>query len=374
MGALGVGAAARSKGERARRRGVSCCVPRARAHPSVTAACSCASRGASSGCWCCWCRGPPGGAAPCASCIRSACAGRRADAASPRAHPSASGASCTRHERAEAATALALLAPGSTACCSAGPLLDVGCRWFGAAMTFKSFYRRVYNQRRTRGRSAPPDHLEVPRPSQTPTAAAPLEPGTASEPRRRQPWRPRWSPSTPSRWRPSSSGASARAPWIRAEAVLLSAGAAGRLSARRGEQQRARGGLGSRGAPDLASSAALFASDAVLGSQPSRRAGGIRLQSGGAPASAAPRCAHRARAARRRLSRPRRPPHGPRPPLCRDQPPGFPFEGYDLEELILPDGDDMGIRSDDDESEEEEVEAVSGFGSVIGGLGCGIGM
>ncbi|KAI8475850.1 MAG: eukaryotic initiation factor [Monoraphidium minutum] len=51
--------------------------------------------------------------------------------------------------------------------------------------------------------------------------------------------------------------------------------------------------------------------------------------------------------------------------LFRDQPAGFPFEGYDLEELILPDGDDMGLRSDEDASEEEEVEAVSGFGSVI---------
>lgn len=50
----------------------------------------------------------------------------------------------------------------------------------------------------------------------------------------------------------------------------------------------------------------------------------------------------------------------------RDQPPGFPFEGYDLEELILPDGDDMDIRSDDEASEEEEMETVSGFGSVIG--------
>jgi hypothetical protein len=57
----------------------------------------------------------------------------------------------------------------------------------------------------------------------------------------------------------------------------------------------------------------------------------------------------------------------PHPTCCpRDQPPGFPFEGYDLEELILPDGDDMGINSGDDASEEEEVEAESGFGSVIG--------
>ncbi|KIZ03095.1 Eukaryotic translation initiation factor 3 subunit B [Monoraphidium neglectum] len=51
--------------------------------------------------------------------------------------------------------------------------------------------------------------------------------------------------------------------------------------------------------------------------------------------------------------------------LFRDQPAGFPFEGFDVEELILPDGDDMDIRSDEDESEEEELETASGFGSVI---------
>eukprot|EP00877_Chromochloris_zofingiensis_P000044 jgi/Chrzof1/1003/Cz01g36140.t1 len=51
--------------------------------------------------------------------------------------------------------------------------------------------------------------------------------------------------------------------------------------------------------------------------------------------------------------------------MFKDQPPGFPFEGFDLEELILPDGDDMGFRSDDDDIDEEEIETETGFGSVI---------
>lgn len=52
--------------------------------------------------------------------------------------------------------------------------------------------------------------------------------------------------------------------------------------------------------------------------------------------------------------------------LFRDQPAGFPYEGFDIEELILPEDDDMGIRSDDDDDEEEELETETGFGSVIG--------
>ncbi|KAF8067212.1 R1 [Scenedesmus sp. PABB004] len=51
--------------------------------------------------------------------------------------------------------------------------------------------------------------------------------------------------------------------------------------------------------------------------------------------------------------------------LFRDQPPGFPYEGFIKEELILPDGDDMGIKSDDGEDDEEELETETGFGSVI---------
>ena len=52
--------------------------------------------------------------------------------------------------------------------------------------------------------------------------------------------------------------------------------------------------------------------------------------------------------------------------LFKDQPVGFPYEGFDLEELILPDGDDMGIPSDDEDVQEEETDFESGFGSVIG--------
>lgn len=52
--------------------------------------------------------------------------------------------------------------------------------------------------------------------------------------------------------------------------------------------------------------------------------------------------------------------------LFRDQPDGFPFDGFQLEELILPEDDDMGIRSDEEDDEEEELETESGFGSVIG--------
>ena len=52
--------------------------------------------------------------------------------------------------------------------------------------------------------------------------------------------------------------------------------------------------------------------------------------------------------------------------LFKDQPPGFPFQDFDLLELILPDGEDFGIRSDDDDEDEGEVETETGFGSVIG--------
>lgn len=83
-----------------------------------------------------------------------------------------------------------------------------------------------------------------------------------------------------------------------------------------------------------------------------RRAAPAHLR---AAALCAARLAHRAH-----------PPHRCAPAaLRRDQPQGFPFEGYDLEELILPDGDDMGIRSDEDESEDEDIDAETGFGSVI---------
>ncbi|GLI69794.1 hypothetical protein VaNZ11_014493 [Volvox africanus] len=51
--------------------------------------------------------------------------------------------------------------------------------------------------------------------------------------------------------------------------------------------------------------------------------------------------------------------------LFPDMPPGFPFENFDLEELILPTGDDMGIKSDDDDIKEEDIQTQSGFGSCL---------
>lgn len=55
--------------------------------------------------------------------------------------------------------------------------------------------------------------------------------------------------------------------------------------------------------------------------------------------------------------------------MYEDYPPGFPFDNFDVAELILPDGDDMGIPSEDEEGDEEQLETETGFGSVIGTLG-----
>ena len=48
------------------------------------------------------------------------------------------------------------------------------------------------------------------------------------------------------------------------------------------------------------------------------------------------------------------------------QPRGFPFDDFEFEDVMLPEGDDMGIASEDDEVAEEELETETGFGSVIG--------
>jgi hypothetical protein len=49
------------------------------------------------------------------------------------------------------------------------------------------------------------------------------------------------------------------------------------------------------------------------------------------------------------------------------QPKGFPFDNFDMADVMLPEEDaDMGIPSEDDDDDEEEIEAESGFGSVIG--------
>lgn len=49
------------------------------------------------------------------------------------------------------------------------------------------------------------------------------------------------------------------------------------------------------------------------------------------------------------------------------QPKGFPFGDFDLEDVMLPEDDDMGIPSDtDDDGQEDDVQAESGFGNVLG--------
>jgi hypothetical protein len=51
------------------------------------------------------------------------------------------------------------------------------------------------------------------------------------------------------------------------------------------------------------------------------------------------------------------------------QPRGFPFGDFDVEDVMLPDGDDMGIPSEESDAE-PEVQAESGFGAVIGAFLC----
>lgn len=51
--------------------------------------------------------------------------------------------------------------------------------------------------------------------------------------------------------------------------------------------------------------------------------------------------------------------------LFEGQPRGFPFGDFDVMDVMLPEGDDMDIPSDDEE-EEEEVQTESGFGNIIG--------
>jgi translation initiation factor 3 subunit B len=52
---------------------------------------------------------------------------------------------------------------------------------------------------------------------------------------------------------------------------------------------------------------------------------------------------------------------------------GFPFEGFHLEDVMLPEDDDMGILSDDDEEGEEEIQTETGFGCVVGRLLLAVG-
>jgi len=55
------------------------------------------------------------------------------------------------------------------------------------------------------------------------------------------------------------------------------------------------------------------------------------------------------------------------------QPRGFPFGDFDVEDVMLPEGDDMGIPSDESDSGEPAPSAETGFGSVIGEFECGRG-
>ena len=54
--------------------------------------------------------------------------------------------------------------------------------------------------------------------------------------------------------------------------------------------------------------------------------------------------------------------------LYEGQPKGFPLGDYQsyLEDVMLPEGNDFGIVSDDDSIDEDEIETETGFGSVIG--------
>ena len=53
--------------------------------------------------------------------------------------------------------------------------------------------------------------------------------------------------------------------------------------------------------------------------------------------------------------------------FAQGQPRGFPFDpDFRMEDVMLPEGDDMGIASEDDEVAEEEIQTETGFGSVIG--------
>ena len=54
--------------------------------------------------------------------------------------------------------------------------------------------------------------------------------------------------------------------------------------------------------------------------------------------------------------------------LFEGQPRGFPLGDYKtyLEDVMLPEGNDFGVLSDDDSIDEDEIETETGFGSVIG--------
>lgn len=53
--------------------------------------------------------------------------------------------------------------------------------------------------------------------------------------------------------------------------------------------------------------------------------------------------------------------------LFEGQPRGFPFGDFNIEDVMLPEEDDMGIPSDDDDIDEEDIQQETGFENVIGG-------
>ena len=52
--------------------------------------------------------------------------------------------------------------------------------------------------------------------------------------------------------------------------------------------------------------------------------------------------------------------------LYEGQPKGFPLGGFDLDDVMLPEGEDMGIASGDDDAGDDEDGPETGFGRVIG--------
>ena len=52
--------------------------------------------------------------------------------------------------------------------------------------------------------------------------------------------------------------------------------------------------------------------------------------------------------------------------LYEGQPKGFPLGGFDLDDVMLPEGEDMGIASGDDDAGDDEEGPETGFGRGIG--------
>lgn len=58
--------------------------------------------------------------------------------------------------------------------------------------------------------------------------------------------------------------------------------------------------------------------------------------------------------------------------LYEGQPKGFPFGQFELEDVMLPEGDDMGVPSEDEEDEEEDIETESGFENILSEFCAGV--